>query len=347
MLKALRNEGATARVLCLTQGEAYERQIENLGIQVDWVGTSGNRVRRLASIIKHVRNEPAQILQSSHFFGNLYAAVAGRVLGVPSIGAIRGDLSHAIADNGFLGRKQLKWPNHLIANSQLAVTSALEHGIESQRIDFVRNAVDDVSARSEASDREHLRILFAGRIVALKRPEVFLKLASELRRLFPDKDLRFQIAGDGPLRSKMEHLSADLGLTPNDMEFLGELEDMNQAYETSDLLVLTSLHEGTPNVVLEAMSYGIPVVATKVGGVPEVVPSECGILVDPDDFDGLVRAVSSLVLDNDLRRRMGRDAREYVRKNHSITHLQERLTNIYSRLMAGKRAGVGQAAFDQ
>ena len=344
MLRALQSEDVACRVLCLTRGESYEKQIESLGIQIEYVGSSRNRIRRLTSIIDRLRSEPADILQSSHFFSNIYAALAGRVLGIPSIGAVRGDLMQAIAANGYLGNSQLKWPHHLIANSQRAVTDAIQKGIERRNIDFLRNVVDlDNGAKlKKVNIRENLTILFVGRLVPLKRPDVFLKLASKLRRDLPDSILDFRIAGDGPLRRQSEQLGNDLGLFPDRIKFFGEVHEMDDIYENTDILVLTSMHEGTPNVILEAMSYGIPVVATKVGGVPEVLSESCGIMVDPDDFGELCAATSKLILDGDLRCRMGRQAQEYVRKNHSIGYLQEKLKCIYSGLLQQR----GASAYD-
>jgi glycosyltransferase involved in cell wall biosynthesis len=159
-------------------------------------------------------------------------------------------------------------------------------------------------------------------------------IAARLLRKMPDRMLRFQIAGDGPVRERTERLACDLGLPSDRIEFLGEVARIESVYQDADILVLTSEHEGTPNVILEAMSFGVPVVATNVGGVPEIVPDDCGILVQPNDFQGLLNAATTMVIDDDLRNRMGRRAQEYVRNNHSIGYLQERLKTIYSGLLS-------------
>ncbi len=338
MLKALQNEGVNTRVLCLTKGEALEKEILDLGISVDWVGSSKNNLVRLNKIISNLRSEAVDIIQSSHFYTNTYAALGGRGLGIPNVGAIRGDLNDAIASNGLFGNLQLKFPRHLIANSRSAVGEATARGIDQKNIDLVRNAVDfsNAIAKENKSDRDRLNILFAGRLVPVKRPEIFLRMASELHRGGFDHDLNFQLAGDGPLRSQLEKQAVEFGLPSNYISFLGEQAEMNKVYMETDILVLTSEHEGTPNVILEAMSHGIPVVATRVGGVPEILGKECGMLVEPDDPEEIVKAVRTLILDRDLRCRMGGHAREYVRKNHSFEYLQDRLTGIYSQILAKK-----------
>ncbi len=336
MLRALKNEGIRSRVLCLTKGEAFEEEIRNLGFEVDWVGPSQNKFARLGKIISNLRRRPVDVIQSVHFFTNIYAALAGRVLGTGSIGAIRSDLINEFSSNGFYSRWQLNLPQKLIANSQIAVERSVDKGIDPGNISLVRNVVEEGSNRLPSKDQKKMRLLFAGRLVPEKRPELFIHLASKLRECLPDMKLNFTIAGDGPLRLSIEQLSDELGFDRREMGFLGETSDMSQVYRKSDMLVLTSGHEGTPNVVLEAMAYGLPVVATRVGGVPEIVSNDCGILVDPSSLEELLDSTVKLIRNSDLRTDMGRNGQEYVGKNHSIGYLQKQLTDIYSQLLKNK-----------
>ncbi|MEO8042319.1 MAG: glycosyltransferase, partial [Acidobacteriota bacterium] len=122
------------------------------------------------------------------------------------------------------------------------------------------------------------------------------------------------------------------------VHFLGEQQDMSETYANADLLVLTSRYEGTPNVLLEAMAHGVPVVATKVGGVPEIVTEKCGILVNPLSLPDLAEAVIRLTAEPLVRKEMGNAGRAYVERNHSQSSLGRRLTEIYSKLLEAKRA---------
>ena len=117
MLQALHGEGIETRVLCLTKGEAYENEIRDLGIDVDWIGGSENRLIRLANLISNLRRSPVDVIQSVHFYTNIYVGIAGRVLRTPNLGAIRNDLLSEIAANGNFGKWQLKLPQRLFANS--------------------------------------------------------------------------------------------------------------------------------------------------------------------------------------------------------------------------------------
>ncbi len=100
MLSALKRAGVQTRVLCLTQGESFEDEIKRLGVPVEWVGASGSRLVRLRRIIRSLRREPAHVLQSVHFYTNLYAALAARAAGklgvaVPNVHTEALDLSQA------------------------------------------------------------------------------------------------------------------------------------------------------------------------------------------------------------------------------------------------------------
>jgi glycosyltransferase involved in cell wall biosynthesis len=336
MLRAAIDKNIEARVLCLTKGEAFEEDITQLGIDVDWVGDSQNNFARLGKILVNLRKRPVDIIQSVHFYTNFYAASAGRILSIPSIGAIRNDLTSEIAANGFFGRWHLKLPKKLVANSTLAVERAITRGIDPSKLAFVRNVVNGSNANGhhQLNTEDRIKILFAGRLVPQKRPKLFVELAARLRSALPQKKLQFLIAGDGPLRLELENGVQKLGLASDYLQFLGETNKMAEVYKTCDILVLTSEHEGTPNVILEAMAHGLPVVATKVGGVPQVLNGECGMLVEFGNSAALDDAVTRLILDRDLRVQMGTSGREYVGKNHSISYLQERLASIYSELAA-------------
>ena len=340
MLRALGQEGVETRVLCLTTGEAYEREIRNLGIEPEWVGSTQNRLLRLRRIINCIRNRPSDIVQSSHFYTNIYAALAGKVTGAASIGAIRSDLKSELAADPVFGRWQVKLPDHLIANSELSVNRAVRFGVQRQKIDCVRNVVNVCPVNGLAAghtNNRFLNVLFVGRLTEEKRPEWFIELASRLTSRSDNVKAHFQIVGDGPLRPELESIVRERGLS-NTVHFLGERQDMSETYANADLLVLTSRYEGTPNVLLEAMANGVPIVATKVGGVPEVLTDECGILVDPHSLPSIVEAVVRLATEPRMREAMGSAGRAQVERNHSQTTLGPRLTGIYQRLLQRTKA---------
>jgi glycosyltransferase involved in cell wall biosynthesis len=338
MLNALRQEGVEVRLLCLTKGEAYEREIRDLGIEPEWVGSTHNRLLRLRKVIGSIRNRPTDIVQSSHFYTNIYAAAACKFTGAASIGAIRSDLESEMAADRIFGRWQVELPDHLVANSELSVRRAVAFGIARQKIDCVRNVVSvgplNGCAESRSGDRS-VNLLFVGRLTEEKRPEWFIDLATHMQARSASIKAHFRIAGDGPLRPELERMVRDRQLTEV-VHFLGEQQDMAETYANADLLVLTSRYEGTPNVLLEAMAYGVPVVATRVGGVSEIVNDNCGIVVDPLSFPCLAEAVMGLAAEPFMRKEMGNAGRAYVERNHSTNSLGRHLIGIYQKLVYAK-----------
>lgn len=335
MLRALQNDDIEVRVLSLTKNEHYERKIRGCGIEVEWVGNSTNKFVRLGKIIYNLKRRPPDILQSAHFYTNIYTAAAGRILNIKNIGAIRNDLHSEIVSNGFYGKWLLSLPHHLIANSELALKRAIDKGITERKIDFVRNAVETVPKSEERKPAvsEIITVLFVGRLVKEKRPELFIETASHLCRKFSQTDLRFEIIGEGSLRPELELLANNLNLPKGKFSFLGAQSEMSKIYRRADVLMLTSEHEGTPNVVLEAMAHGLAVIATDVGGVSEVLTDERGMLVNASDKNALIEAAVKLISNRSLRADLGSRAKKYVEANHSIESLKKQLTTIYCKLL--------------
>ncbi len=340
MLRALKLEGVETRILCLTSGEALEAEIRELGVEVIWVGSSPNRLVRLARIVKEARAYAPDLVQSSHFYTNIYAAIAGKLSGIPSIGAIRSDLLSEVHAHGVLGGSQVRLPDSLIANSALAKNRAVLHARKTEAVSLLRNVVDlktdEVCRAGNGTDR--VSVLFVGRLVEVKRPDWFVSLAGRLWELNGIENVRFRMIGDGPLRAALEQQRAALGLTDSEISIAGEKADVVAEYQRSDVLVLTSAFEGTPNVILEAMSCGLPIVATRVGGVSEIVTDQTGISVEPSDFEGLVAATRELICDRERRMQMGERARAFVQKHHSLGYLRQRLPEIYAEQLRAKSA---------
>lgn len=337
MLESLKERAVDVRLLSLTRGEAFEGDVRNLGIDVEWVGQRTNRFLRVVKVARSAAEWSADILQSSHFYTNIYVGLAARINRIASIGAIRSDLLSELQINGIYGKPQLSLPHHLIANSQTAVDRAIGLGVKKSRIDYVPNAVKGptASAGPISDDPSKVNISFVGRLSREKRPEFFVELASRLCAELPQFNLKFRMAGDGPLRESVQELMTERSLNGTRFSLMGELSNPEELYGDTDLLVLTSRYEGTPNVILEAMAYGIPVIAPAVGGVPELVGDNRGILVPPADFEGFVSASKCLIKDGTKRRRLGKNAKAFTADSRSVGRLGQQLVDIYGKLLHG------------
>ena len=157
--------------------------------------------------------------------------------------------------------------------------------------------------------REAVRFGFAARLEHLKGPLRLLEAFSIAHEIHPQMELR--VAGEGSQRSEFIAGSQRLGLAQK-CHLVGvykTLKDRSEFLHSIDAFVLPSLTEGTPNVIIEAMAHAKPIIATAVGGVPDLVTPDVGILVPPDDNQGLAAAMARMAADVDLRRRMGAAAR--------------------------------------
>ena len=150
---------------------------------------------------------------------------------------------------------------------------------------------------------------FAARLEHLKGPMRLLEAFSVAHQTH--RDMKLCIAGEGSQRREFVAVSRRLGLEEK-CELVGvykSIEERSEFMKSIDVFVLPSLTEGTPNVIIEAMAHEKPVIATAVGGVPDLVPEDVGILVPPDDNQALAAAMTRMAVDSEMRQRMGAAAR--------------------------------------
>jgi len=171
-----------------------------------------------------------------------------------------------------------------------------------------------------------------GRMTAVKRTDDVLVAFKRLRDQGVDAVLC--LVGDGPDRSELERRAQELGVA-RDTLFLGYQEDVAPFYSAFDALVLPSSNEGTPVSAIEALAAGRPVVATRVGGVPDVVQEgEDGFLVEPGATDDLADRLAQLARDPALRERMGKAGRERVVPRYAVGRLVDDVDRLYRSLLS-------------
>jgi rhamnosyl/mannosyltransferase len=233
-----------------------------------------------------------------------------------------------------LGRL-VRWPDRALAASQeiARVAASLAPGV---RVEALTNGVDTdlFSPREIAGGRAGApRIIVPRRLVPKNGVETFLRAFPALKARVPG--VRAIIAGDGPERARLEQLAKELGVA-FDVEFLGPSphERMPELFAAAEVAVVPSLMEATSVAALEAMACGVPVVASDVGGLPEIVDSSVGALVPPGDAGALAEAMVALICDPQ-RVEKGRHARQRVVERWSNDRLVERHLEIYRELVGG------------
>lgn len=166
------------------------------------------------------------------------------------------------------------------------------------------------------------RLLSVGRIVHQKGLDLGLQALSQLK----DLEWMWSIAGDGPQLENLKSLAAELGIQER-VHFLGwqSRDDLTQQYQQANIFLFPSRHEGMPNAMLEAMSTGLPVVATRIAGNEElVIDGETGFLVQTENVDELRASLQKILVDPVQRKKMGLASRQRVEKNYTWRNAAER-----------------------
>lgn len=230
------------------------------------------------------------------------------VLSVHGSDALRPEPEHAMRLAELLRRADAI----TVVSSTVAEQLASRYGMERERLHVIFNGVDEEFWGAGAEARRARTVISVGRLDPVKGHDVLVRAFAQLLGLVPDA--RLVIAGDGGFRPALVRLAADLGVEPF-VEFTGELDPAGVRDRLADagVFVLPSRSEGLPLALIEAMAAGLPVVATAVGGVPEVLTPGTGLLVQPEDPARLATTLAHVLLDGEAAAELGRQARVRAR----------------------------------
>jgi len=191
--------------------------------------------------------------------------------------------------------------------------------------------LDDLLKLEPRENSDHVNIGIVGRLTRVKNHEMLLRIAKKVKGV--GCRVKFVIIGDGQLRRELENYAKELGIE-NIVEFRGWVKDVAEIYRDMDILVLTSLNEGTPVSIIEAMASARPVVATDVGGVRDVVEDgKSGYLVKPGDERDFSEKLTGLINDRDRRVRFGEYGRKSVRERFSKERLIKDIYKLYNNVL--------------
>jgi colanic acid/amylovoran/stewartan biosynthesis glycosyltransferase WcaL/AmsK/CpsK len=200
-------------------------------------------------------------------------------------------------------------------------------GVDCKRFDY---------ERKRARDRQPVRILSVARLVEEKGLEFGLRALRELRESVPATSFKYDVIGDGPLRGRLQQVIDRLGLGDS-VQLLGakSQNDVIEALRASDMLLAPSIAEALPVSLMEAHAVGLPVLATQVGSVDQIVQHGIsGFLVPPGDVAALYRGLTDLMESAEKRAEMGQRGRRHVEQHYDIDRLNDRLVNVYKELLA-------------
>jgi len=173
-------------------------------------------------------------------------------------------------------------------------------------------------------------VLTAG-LTPVKRVDLFLQAFSRVVRKCPETTVHAVVLGEGPEEQQLKALRHELGLRER-VHFVGAVKNVTAYLHYADIGVLCSQKEGLSNAILEYMSASLPIVATEVGGTPELVDNTNGVCVKPGDAEALAQAITRLVEDEEVRREKGRKSLEKVQARFSWSKTMSETEDFYRHL---------------
>jgi sugar transferase (PEP-CTERM/EpsH1 system associated) len=354
LLQNVDRERYQPAVVCLYNGNAVMAQqirkldvpVLNLGMNAKW------RIDALARLYRYLRQEQPTILHCWLVHADLIGRVIGRLAGVPIVITSRRNVEIGSAFQLHLKRWTTSLDDRIVAVCDLARQVEIEYsGTVTEKVLTIYNGIDPNLRVSRAAQsqighpsepiRKEFSIPLAapligtvGRLHPTKGHQDLIKAFAHLHTQWPDVYLL--LVGDGEMRHKLIRQADDLQLS-NRIIFTGVREDISSILATLNLFVLPSLSEGMPNVILEAMATGLPVVATSVGGVPElVVNGVTGILTPPNNPTALAEAILELLHAPEKAAAMGRAGRQRIKTHFTIDRMVEQYESLYQELAREK-----------
>ncbi|MFH1023648.1 MAG: glycosyltransferase [Planctomycetota bacterium] len=326
---------------CLKSEGPLAATLRDAGIPVESFGMTPLSLPfaaiRLAGTLRRFR---PVILHTWLFHANLAGRFAAKMAGVPavisSIRVAEGERRwHLVSDRMTQGLVS----HNLAVSEGVRDFSIRQGGISPDKITVIPNGVDaNACAAAVPLSRESLGIpegapviLTVARLDRQKAVETLLAAVPEVLDRHPSAI--FIIAGEGPRRGPLENEARRRGITPA-VRFLGKRDDVPQLLKTADMFALPSRWEGMPNALLEAMAAGIPVAATRVPGIREIIrDGETGHLFPPDDPAALARIIIRMLSDPEATRRLGTNAAAHVRQFHRFETMVEHTMKIYEEVL--------------
>ena len=348
-LREMPELGVVAEVCALQErdGNPLAQSIRQLGVPVHTLEVT--RLRRpdaYAQVARTVKAAFPDVVHTQLEFSTILGGLAARRFGIPMISTLHtiGRPRHwTSADLRFRTEAWAlrRFADRVVAVSEWARREYLELlRLPPDRVVTIHNGVDIDRFRVQPSVRAEARTELGisqeaplAITVAVLRPpkgidDMLGALSGAIRRI---PDLHYLIVGDGPARRDLERSVTERALEDR-VTFAGNRSDVPRMLAAADLFVLPSHSEALPTAVAEAMASGLPVVATRVGGIPEMVDDNTGILVEPGDEQGLATAIGDVLTDVERRRSLGRHGAQTAADHFAVRRQASRLVAEYRAL---------------
>ena len=355
LLRCLDRERFTPHVFALAPNGFWAEPIRRLGIPVtEFPYRRSSDPSRLRNLRRALREFAPTILHTTLWSGNCYGRLASTGLGIPVVITAERNVIRRPRWQVLLERALDRLTDAYLVNCA-AITEELaaRGGIDRRKIHVIQNGIDLARLPPFTPDRRAARVAAGldpdrrvvaqvGRLSAQKDYPTFLRAAAAVASTEADVD--FLVVGEGELRAELEALATSLGIGDR-LRFTGQRDDVPALLGGVDVLVLTSLFEGLPNVVIEAMATGAVAVVTDVGGCRElIVPEETGLLVSPRDVSAVAAAVQRVLRDRAFADRLASAARRHVEDELAVEAMARRTMARYETLLGTRGCARGRAA---
>lgn len=312
---ALKEQGNEVTVVCLYDRRTpISERMEQAGIRILFLDKKpGLDVSMVPKLVRIMKREKPDVVHT-HLDVIKYAALAAALSGVKTCV----HTVHTLAEREAEGPAQkiinktyfrLGWSLPVALSPEVRDSIAAFYGLDRETIPVIYNGIDlsRCVPKESYSAGETVTILHVGRFDVPKNHAGLLRAFQKLHEDRPQ--CRLQMVGDGDLRKDMEALAEELGISQW-VQFCGMQADVHPYLQNADLFVLPSIYEGNPMSIIEAMATGLPIAASAVGGIPDMLQNGESALLVPCDTDAVADACKALIDDEALRARLGRQAKQ-------------------------------------
>ena len=351
LVTRLKERGWDVRVVSMLPPQTFTDELEQAGIPLATLNMRRGVAdpRAVFRLVKMLREWKPWILTSFMFHANLLGRIAGRLAGVPiNISSVRTENM-----GGALRERVMRltdWMGDItITNCRIVADSLTKQGVvPAERVCVIPNGlVLDKFVVTNSNKQEVRRDLGVAEedflwlaVGRLEEPKDYPNLLQAFRIVVNKYEAQLYVAGQGSLTEDLERQAIKLGISDR-VVFLGLRRDIPQLLQAADGFVLSSAWEGLPNTVMEAMAAAKPVVATSVGGVPELVQEgKTGYIVPPRNPEALALAMEKMMaLSHEERCEMGKAGREHIEANYSLDRVVDQWEKLYMELLQKKGLG--------
>lgn len=316
-------------------------ELEAAGCSVTSFGkTPGLKPWLVFRLARHLRSSRAQVLHTHNTAGFIYGVLAAKMAGIPKIIHTRhGQRFLASKRETSVFQRLSRFADHIVSVSHDSQQLTIAEGVAATRCSVIPNGIN-VDHFSFAGPQPDGPAILVARLSPEKDVATLIRAFSYLPMFLAGKADSFslQIVGDGSERASLEQLARTLNCT-NRIHFLGQQHDIESRLGQASMFVLPSLSEGISLTLLEAMARGLPVIATRVGGTPEVIQDGVsGLLVPVGDAMSMANAIAEVVLDPKRGQQMGQKGRERVEQSFDVRGMIRAYENLY--LLDSRREAV-------